>query len=273
MAPPKDPSHAADDLYKAMKGLGTNEKLIIATIAGMDTETIAQTKEIFFQKYKHDLIKEIKSETSGHFETLCVGILTDPIEYDSYLLYNAMHGLGTKDHQLIEVLASRHPDHLKKVARIFTTHHNKGLEDWIAADTSGDYCQYLLALAGGNRDPNNTPVDKAKVDDDVQRLYAAGEGRLGTDEKVWVEIFAHRSWKHMRHVVDEYQLKHTHSLFSAIKGEFSSELKDALQWSVEFFEDKHLFFAKRLRASMQGLGTRDDDLCRIMISRRDVDLY
>ncbi len=106
--------------------------------------------------------------------------------YDAFLLHDAMKGLGTKDVQLIgkykhylysnliniplslfpllEVLVSRHPDHLKKVREFFQNAYGKyvnillkeiiliynlpgkSLDEWIAGDTSGDYCQYLLAL-------------------------------------------------------------------------------------------------------------------------------
>jgi len=52
-----DPKHAATALYDAMKGFGTNEKKIIDTLAGLDTETIQLIREEFQNQYHKDLIK------------------------------------------------------------------------------------------------------------------------------------------------------------------------------------------------------------------------
>jgi len=115
----KDPKKAATALYEAMKGFGTNEKKIIDTLAELDNETIQKVREEFSNHYHKDLIKEIKSETSGNFERALVALLMGPVEYDAFLLHDAMAGLGTNDSQLIEVLVTRHADHLKKSGRIF----------------------------------------------------------------------------------------------------------------------------------------------------------
>eukprot|EP01111_Echinosteliopsis_oligospora_P008330 TRINITY_DN238_c0_g1_i1.p1 TRINITY_DN238_c0_g1~~TRINITY_DN238_c0_g1_i1.p1 ORF type:complete len:310 (+),score=59.40 TRINITY_DN238_c0_g1_i1:65-994(+) len=267
------PEHIAEELFLAMKGIGTDEKRIVRAISGLDYETIAKVKHAFQAKHGKDLIKELKSETSSNFRKLIKGVMTDPVRLDAKLLHNAMKGLGTKDAQLSEVLIARHPNHLRKVAAEFKALYEKSLEDWISKDTSGDYRKYLLALVAGNRADNSLPVDQAAVERDADALYKAGEGKIGTDENVFIDIFAHRSYKHMRTLGDVYANKYAHSLNTVIKKEFSGDLERVMQWSLEFFESRPAFFAKRLYQSMEGLGTKDDQLIRIICTRRELDLF
>jgi len=229
-----DPKKAARDLYDAMKGFGTNEKKIIETIAVLDPETIQEVKEEFSKEFHKDLTKEIKSETSGNFERTLLALLKSPVEYDAWLLYDSMEGLGTNDMQLVETLVARHPDHLKKVVEFFQKAHGKSLEEWIAGDTSGDYRNYLLTLATASRDPNTGPLNEEKAKEDAQKLYRAGEATFGTDENVFIEIFGKRSWKHLRHVSEEYAKLYSHSLHTALDKEFSGDIFRASNghWSL-----------------------------------------
>jgi len=256
-----------------MKGFGTNEKKIIDTLYGLDTETIQKVREEFAHQYHKDLIKEIQSETSGNFEDALVALLRGPEEYDAWLLHDSIKGLGTNDSQLIEVLVTRHPDHLKKVVTFFHKQYGKSLDEWIAGDTSGDYKDYLLTLAGANRDSNSAPLNDEKVHEDVQSLFRAGEGTLGTDEKVFINVFAKRSWKHIRKVGEEYAKRYSHSLHTAIDKEFNGDLFKAFKWTLEFVENRQAFFAKRIHESFAGLGTHDKHLIRVIVSRAHVDLY
>jgi len=268
-----DAKKAATALYDAMKGFGTNEKKIIETLAPLDPEAIQQVREEFHKDYHKDLIKEIKSETSGNFENTLVALLQEPVEYASWLLHDAIAGLGTNDTQLVEVLVANHPDFLKKVADYFQKNYGKSLEEWIAGDTSGDYRDYLLMLATANRDSNSAPVTAEKAKEDASKLFRAGEGTLGTDEKVFIDIFAKRSWKHLRQVSEHYAKQYSHSLHTALEKEFDGDIFKALKWTLEFVENRQAFFAKRIHDSFRGLGTEDKHLIRIIISRRHVDLY
>jgi hypothetical protein len=273
MSKDKDPKKLATALYDAMKGFGTNEKKIIDTLSGLDPETIQKVREEFSAQYHKDLIKEIKSETTGNFERVLVALLQSPVEYDAWLIRDACEGLGTNDEQLIEVLVTRHPDHLKKVVEFFRRQYGESVEEYIAGDTSGDYKEYLLALASASRDSNAAPVSEENAKEDASKLFRAGEGTLGTDERVWIEVFAKRSWKHIRHVAEQYAKQYSHSLHTAIDKEFDGDIFHALKWTLEFVENRQSFFAKRLHASFAGLGTHDKALVRIIVSRGPVDLY
>ena len=78
--------------------------------------TDEQKKELF-EKYKTDLIDDLKSELSGKFEDAMVALFKDPVEYDCECLHNAMKGGGTDENCLIEIIASRPNWLLEKIKK------------------------------------------------------------------------------------------------------------------------------------------------------------
>lgn len=61
---------------------------------------------------------------------------------------------------------------------------------------------FIFSLQG-NRDENQA-VDYQQAQQDAQRLYQAGEGKLGTDESCFNMILATRSFPQLKAVVEAY---------------------------------------------------------------------
>ena len=71
----KDPvEYDTDLLYKAMKGIGTNDEILIEVISFRPIERLNQIKEKFKEKYGKELIPEIKSETSGDYRDTLIAL-------------------------------------------------------------------------------------------------------------------------------------------------------------------------------------------------------
>lgn len=68
-------------------------------------------------------------------------------------------------------------------------------------------CEILFEICclctKGNRDENQT-VDYQKAQEDAQRLYQAGEGKLGTDESCFNMVLASRSFPQLKATVEAY---------------------------------------------------------------------
>ncbi|KAF2352136.1 Annexin repeat, partial [Trinorchestia longiramus] len=62
------------------------------------------------------------------------------------------------------------------------------------------------------------------------------------------------------------------SLHDAIKSEFSGDIRNGLLAVVMSIENTPQFFAHCLHDAMRGLGTKDDTLIRIIVTRAEVDL-
>ncbi|KAG5536639.1 hypothetical protein RHGRI_024158 [Rhododendron griersonianum] len=129
----------------------------------------------------------------------------------------------------------------------------------------------LVAYAGAIRS-ERPEVDAVMVEKDAKDLFKDGEWRYGTDEETFIRIFSERSCAHLAAINSAYRKLYVNSLKKAVKRETSSKLKSALLTILRCAENPGKYFAKALHKSMDGLGTDDETLTRIIVSRAEVDI-
>lgn len=261
----------AEALRKAMKGAGTDEKVLIDILGTRPLEQVIQTVLAFKTQFGKDLVDDLKSETSGNFREVLVARCYKPRVYDAMSLHSAIKGAGTDEKVLIEILCTRNNQEIKEIKEQYKLLFNKDLEKDIVGDTSGHFRRLLVSLVQGNRD-ESTNVDNAAAHADADALYKAGEGKWGTDESKFNQILVSRSAAHLRAVFEEYKKVAKHDIFTAIDKEFSGDIKEGMLAVAQSIQHAPSYFAERLYKSMKGLGTDDASLVRLVISRSDVDM-
>ena len=238
----------AAGLRKAMKGLGTDEKAIIEIIANRTNRERLAMIDSFKRQFNRDLIKDLKSETSGKFEDTILALFQDPVSYDCWSLKKAMKGLGTNEM------------------------YQKTLEEDLAGDLSGDLKTVMMTLSSGFRSENLIP-NQAECESKVEQLYKAGEKRLGTDEKVFYDILTNASPAELRCMDQIYFQKYNHGLLTAIDKEFHiGNMKKLLRTIVYSSINPSEYFATRVNYAVKGLGTKDKLLIRILVTRDEIDM-
>uniref|UniRef100_A0A7N6FAW1 Annexin n=1 Tax=Anabas testudineus TaxID=64144 RepID=A0A7N6FAW1_ANATE len=221
--------------------------------------------------YGKDLIRDLKSELTGNFENLVLAMMMSPSHFDASELREAIKGAGTDEACLIEILSSRSNAEIQEINRIYKAEYGKKLEDAIISDTSGHFRRLLVSLSQGNRDERET-VDISLAKQDAQKLYAAGENKVGTDESQFNAILCARSKPHLRAVFHEYQQMCGKEIEKSICREMSGHLEDGMVAVVKCIKNTPAYFAERLHKAMKGAGTKDRTLIRIMVSRSEVDM-
>ena len=194
-----------------------------------------------------------------------------PPEYDAYCLYKAMKGLGTNEGVLIEIIGTRNNLQIQMIKAEFLKNYGKTLEKWITSETSGHFRKLLISLIQANRSMNTMP-DPMMCQNDAQALYAAGEGRWGTDESTFVRIFTQRSAAELDLISRSYQQLRGRTLHHAIDKEFSGATKKLLHTILEGLQNVSAYYAKRIRESVEGVGTNDSRLVRCIVSRCEIDM-
>ncbi|KAM6179666.1 annexin A4 isoform 2-T2 [Erethizon dorsatum] len=261
----------AQTLRKAMKGLGTDEDAIIKVLAYRNTAQRQEIRSAYKSTIGRELIDDLKSELSGNFEQVIIGMMTPTVLYDVQELRKAMKGAGTDEGCLIEILASRSPEEIQRIRQTYQYEYGRSLEDDICSDTSFMFQRVLVSLSAGGRDQGNY-LDDGLVKQDAQDLYDAGEKRWGTDEVKFLAILCSRNRNHLLHVFDEYKRISKKDIEQSIKSETSGSFEDALLAIVKCMRNKSAYFAERLYKSMKGLGTDDNTLIRVMVSRAEIDM-
>ena len=262
----------AAGLRKAMKGIGTDEKAIIEIIANRTNRERLAMIESFKRQFNRDLIKDLKSETSGKFEDTILALFQDPISYDCWSLNKAMKGLGTNEDTLIEILATRSNAYINDVKKRYLEMYGKTLEQDLSGDLSGDLRTVMMTLSSCFRSENLIP-NQADCEAKAEQLYKAGEKKLGTDEKVFYDILTLSSPAELRCIDQYYMQKYNHGLLTAIDKEFHiGNMKKLLKTIVYSSINPSEYFATRVNYAVKGLGTKDKLLIRILVTRDEIDM-
>ncbi|XP_058050280.1 annexin A4 isoform X2 [Ahaetulla prasina] len=266
-----NPEADAQALRKAMKGLGTDEDAIIEILVNRNLSQRQEIKIAYKSSIGRDLINDLKSELSRNFENVIIGLMTPITLYDVEELKRAMKGAGTDEGCLIEILASRTNEELRRINDTYHRQYGTSLEKDIVSDTSSKFRRVLVSLSTGNRDESSY-VDQGLVQEDAKCLYEAGENKWGTSEGQFIMILCSRSRSHLLRVFDEYKNIANKDITESIKSEMSGDLEDALLAIVKCMRNKPAYFAEQLYKSMKGLGTDDNTLIRLMVSRCEIDM-
>jgi len=244
----------ADTLHTAFKGVGTDEKAVISVLGHRPKWQLQQlAAEYTKHGHKNTLEHNLNSELGGHFRSLALGLIKHPTQVRIDLLVKATKGAGTRERALIDVLVG------STGAEIAAVHQaDPQVIAAVLNDVSGDFKKVLNELLKGIREPAGTPVNDEEARQVAESLYRAGEGKLGTDEKVFVEVIARRSPDFLARVSEHYKSKHKHTLEHAVKSETSGHFEDTL---VGLLKPKYVYAADRLYSAMRGAGT--DDICLV----------
>ncbi|XP_070565349.1 annexin A13-like [Ptychodera flava] len=266
-----DPTKSAERIKAAIEGAGTNDDQLIQEIAIVTNVQRQAIKNAYQQRYGKDLINDVKGDISGDYEEVILHLLEPSAEYDSWLINECISGPGTDEDVLLEILCFRTKEELAELRRVYQQKYGRTLEEDIKGDTTGDFEKLLLTLLQGNRDLPHIVVE-AFARSDAKLMYEEGEGRLGTDDDRFIDIFTTRSWDQLAAATFMYEKMYGKKIEDMLESEFSFDMLAALKKLVVFARDRAAYFAERLYSAMKGLGTDDDYLQRIVITRCEVDL-
>ncbi|KAF9990739.1 hypothetical protein BGZ75_000125 [Mortierella antarctica] len=260
------PQQDAESLHKACKGFGTDEKRVISVVANRTSEHLAIVTSVYKQFYGRDLVEVLDKETSGHFGRALHYLILPPIMLDAELLHDACIGAGTNERCLIQVLVGRSNADMAQLKNMYYSKYHKSLESVVKSDVSGYFEKLLMVCMQGTRD--EIGHYQYNVEADVQSLYKAGEGRMGTDESTFIHVLTNRPDAHLRAVFQQYQQRHGKKFTKVIKKEFSGWIKTALCYLVNWINNPAHCIAKNLEKAMEGMGTDDQSLTRLLVRNR-----
>ena len=258
-------------LYKAMKGAGTDEDTLIKVSVDNPLKTRLKIKSQYKLTYGSDLLDDFKSDLSGNFLELMLGLYTDIYEYDADQCHKAIEGLGTNEDTLIEIIGTRPGWMIKKIKEIYKNKYKVELEDDVKGDTSGNFRKLLISLLQCSRSENKNP-DKEKCTKIAEDLYNAGEKKLGTDEQIFNKYFGTTSPSELMIIAREYHRLYGNSLMKAIDNEFSGDIKKLIKTIFYANISPSEYFATRIREAVKGLGTNEKILNRVIVTRNEIDI-
>jgi len=248
-------------LREAMRGIGTNDSVLIDVIGRRTREQRMMIIAEYRRTIGRDLLKDLESETSGNYRRVLMLLMKPRDEMLAELLNDAMKGAGTNDMVLIDIM-TQFPYELQGAAVAYQRKYGKSLESAIKAETSGSYEKFLVALLNSPRPPPGV-VDPGRAMTDAETFYRAGEGRLGTDERTYITIMTTNNREQLQLMDQNYRRTHSKGMEHAIKSETSGRFRDAM---LACLTPPDMYFATRVKDAVDGAGTRDTDLITAFVA-------
>ncbi|XP_074131154.1 annexin A5 isoform X1 [Sminthopsis crassicaudata] len=220
----------AYELKHALKGAGTNEKVLTEILASRTPEELMSIKQAYEEEYGSSLEDDVIGDTSGYYQRMLVVLLQanrdadngfneDLVEQDAKDLFQAGElKWGTDEEKFITILGTRSVPHLRKVFDKYMTISGFQIEETIDRETSGHLEQLLLAIVKSVR---SVPAYLAET------LYYAMKG-AGTDDHTLIRVIVSRSEKDLYNIRKEFRKNFSTSLYSMIKDDTSGDYKRAL---------------------------------------------
>ncbi|XP_077157203.1 annexin A3 [Paroedura picta] len=220
----------AKQLKKAMKGSGTNEKVLIEILASRNNRQMKEVAQAYYTIHKKSLGDDISSDTSGNFRKALLTLADSrrsesPIvdahlaKNDAEVLYNAGEKKwGTDEDKFTEVFCFSSLPQLRHTFSEYQKLCGKDIEDSIRSEMSGHFENLLLAIV---KCAKNTPAFFA------EKLREAMKG-AGTDEFTLNRILVSRSEIDLLDIRAEYKRMFGHSLASAIQSDTSGDYRATL---------------------------------------------
>ena len=217
-------------LYKAMKGLGTDEGVLIEIIGTRNNQQLQEIKDIFEKEYKNSLENWIKGDTSGNFKLLLIALLqcnrsTNPnpdfnvCQADAQALFKAGEGRwGTDESTFIRIFANRSAAEMACINQCYTQLRGKSLLKAIDKEFSGDIKKLLLTVVGGLLD---APGYFAT------RIREAVRG-LGTNDTKLVRVIVSRCEIDLPYIKQAYQRIYHRDLLYDVRSDTSGYYRDIL---------------------------------------------
>jgi len=260
-----DVTRDAEGLRAAMKGFGTKEGQLIQILAGVpDPVIMAAIRRTFNQRFSRDLLKDIHSETSDYFREALEAVVRGPLAQDIYNLNDAIHGAGTKENVLDDVLLGRSNADIHAIKAEYQRIYKRSLEADVRGDLSIKTERLFMMVLACQRQEESAPVIPQELERDVSELHRATEGtKMGTDQIAVCHIFSSRSDGQLRAISQEFQRRYQRPLDKVLSKEFSGHMHDALLRMLHVAEDRAMADALSLERTMAGAGTKD----RLLLNR------
>ncbi|KAF8570780.1 hypothetical protein P879_00376 [Paragonimus westermani] len=296
-----NPDQDAEAIYKACKGINTDEDTINEILGHRSQTQRHEIREAFYRRYQKvggtDLVEVLKSNTRGDYDSLLQTLFRGHLKILAYDLYKGMKGTGTNTTVLNsticccnnteiymlkkayeEVLREQDP---KKAA-------SRTLESDVMKETKPPYETLLLRQLRGKRQENpletveqaqrtgnmSLLVDDAQVEQDVRTLYNAGAGNAEKkgDPEPFIQILCDRSKYHVKAIWEKYKQRYGTTLVDDITKKFSDPLRTGMNTMLMAQVNLRLLLVCQLYESMYGAGTDEDSLIRLVCLRCETDM-
>uniref|UniRef100_A0A5B6Z084 Annexin n=1 Tax=Davidia involucrata TaxID=16924 RepID=A0A5B6Z084_DAVIN len=267
------PAQDCERLKEAFKGWGTDEKAIIWVLGHRNASQRRKIRDTYQQLYNKSLIDCLQSELSGDFRKAVILWTYDPPERDARLANEVLKSKKKGINQLqviVEIACASSPHHLMAVRQAYCSLFDCSLEEDITTNVSLPLRKILVGLVSSYRYDREV-VDLNVVSLEAAKLHEAIKAKqLDHDNVMW--ILCTRNVCQLKATFECYKKNYGNPIDQDIKKCGNGILESILKVVIWCTDSPEKHFAEVIRASIVGLGTDEDSLTRVMVTRAEIDM-
>lgn len=241
----------------------------IAQTTRSDREIIRKTYDQAYPEM--GLIKDINKKLSGDFQDICRRLFLTRPEYDAEQYERAMGGITKDRPALYELLFSRPAWLVEETKQAYFQKNQKNLETEVASAFSNPIKKvvplFLTVPRRDNRNPSHELCQNL-----ANELLSVKPAKWIEDQNIMTTVFAQCSPYELA-LVCRYYLKETGFMMLDVIKKFSSDIEEFFKELLSYVISPAEKFARRVKESVEGLGTDTNLLERIVLNRYDIDLF
>ncbi|MED6108828.1 hypothetical protein PIB30_027782 [Stylosanthes scabra] len=270
IAPPNhSPQEDAESLRNAFQGWGTDEKTVISILGHRNVHQRQQIRRAYEEIFQEDLIKRLESEIKGDFEKAVYRWMLEHADRDAVLINVAIKS-GMNYNIIVEISTVLSPEELLAVRRAYLNRYKRSLEEDVAAHTSGHLRQLLLGLVTAYRYIGDE-INGKLAQSEAEILHEAVKEKKGSQEEA-IRVLSTRSKTQLIATFNRYREIHGTSLTKKLLDEASDEFQKALYTAIRCITDHVKYYEKVVRDAIKRVGTDEDALTRVIVTRAEKDL-
>ncbi|KAK8609294.1 hypothetical protein V6N13_061743 [Hibiscus sabdariffa] len=249
IAVPNQVSIAADAeaLYKACKGWGTDEKAIIQVLGRRNEGQRRLIRFAYQGLYKEDLVRRLDKELTESSVSLDIGSGRSRCSVSPF---------GAKEIERPTPGAGRNLVHqILRGALVYKKSLSRSL---------------LIGLVSAIR-YEGEEINKTLAKSEAKVLHEAIKDKELNNDEV-IRILTTRSKLQLQLIFNVYREEQGTSITKNLPNKSKDEFLATLRITVRCLKDLKKYFEKVLRNSMQRLGTDEDALTRVIVTRAEKDL-
>lgn len=148
----------AHSFRKAVQGLGTDDSALIELLTTRSNEELQEAKSAYQRMFNRDIEKDIKSDTSGHYQKVLISLLTasrpssnmvdkTQAKIDSETLINSgTKKWGTDETVFITIFCTRSYSQLRAMFQEYEKIAGHSIEEDIKKELSGNLSKSFLSI-------------------------------------------------------------------------------------------------------------------------------
>ncbi|XP_061349579.1 annexin-like protein RJ4 [Gastrolobium bilobum] len=261
----------AEALRKAFQGWGTDEKTVISILGHRNVHQRQQIRKAYEELYQEDLIKRLESELSGDFERAMYRWMLEPADCYSVLANVAIKSGSKGYHVIVEIACVLSPEEVLAVRRAYHNRYKHSLEEDVATNTTGHLRQLLVGLVSAYRyggDEINARLAKTEAD----ILHESVKEKKANNEEEAIRILTTRSKTQLMATFNRYRDDHGTSITKKLLDHASDDFHKALHTAIRCINDHKKYYEKVLRNAIKRVGTDEEGLTRVVVTRAEKDL-